>query len=110
LIYQASNGYTPRNTSSLVSFGKTIPIAGLSPAGIASQLKPLDLIVWKGHVVIALGTETAIESTNPEGVIISDLRTRLSSIMKERTPVNNWKDKSDKSFVARRWYPERSSF
>jgi hypothetical protein len=52
LIYQATNGSTPRNTSTLINYGEGLDIAGKSASEIASMLQPLDLIVWSGHVII----------------------------------------------------------
>ncbi len=103
LIYQATNGSTPRNTSSLINFGEGLEIAGLSASEIASMLQPLDLIVWSGHVIIVYDENTVIESTGGEGVHKSDLLSRLKSVMKEKTPVNDWGSTSGKRFVIRRW-------
>lgn len=103
LIYQATNGSTPRNTSSLINFGTGLEIAGLSASEIASMLEPLDLIVWSGHVIIVYDENTVIESTGGEGVHKSDLLSRLKSVMKEKTPVNDWGSTSGKRFVIRRW-------
>ncbi|HPN72735.1 MAG TPA: NlpC/P60 family protein [Candidatus Omnitrophota bacterium] len=106
LIYEASEGCTPRNTSDLLSFGNGVNIEGLSAEEISRKVKPLDLIVWQGHVVIVLGPGKTIESTHPEGVIVSDLVTRLNSIMKERSPANRWNSSYGKIFVIRRWYTQ----
>jgi hypothetical protein len=105
LIYQASEGYTPRNTSEMLTFGEAVEIKSLSAEEIAIKTRPLDLIVWKGHVVIVLGENTAIESSHPEGVKTSNLISRLNSIMKTRTAINTWNNKTPTSFVIRRWYP-----
>ncbi len=103
LIHYATNGWTPRNTSSLVHFGKPVAIEGKDAQSIQELLQELDLIVWDGHVVCVLDKMTTIESKTPEGVIKIDSKKRLSEIMKERRPVNDW-DASDKStFVIRRW-------
>lgn len=85
LLYEVTRGYTPRNTSQLVRFGKPVAM---------ESIQPLDLIVWVGHVVIVLDKETTIESSwSRGGVVISDLKTRLSEIIKER----------ETSFSVRRW-------
>jgi hypothetical protein len=65
LLYEATGGYTPRNSSALTAFGAGVPIAGLPPDLIAGRLQPLDLIVWKGHVVIVLDRDRVIESRKP---------------------------------------------
>jgi hypothetical protein len=54
LLYQATNGWTLRNTSQLISFGRAVSISGKKTLEIAGMLEPLDLIAWDGHVVIVL--------------------------------------------------------
>lgn len=103
LIYEATNGSTPRNTSSLIDFGEGLEIRGKNSTQISEMLMPLDLIVWSGHVIIVLDNNTVIESTPDIGVHKSDLLSRLKSVMKERTPVNDWGSTSGKRFVVRRW-------
>ena len=102
LIYQATNGATPRNTSSLVNYGKGLIINGKSDTTILNMLKPLDLIVWKGHVIIVLDEKTAIESRPPKGVQKNDLINRLKEVMEEREPVNDWDSSEGERFVVRR--------
>ncbi len=107
LLYEATDGVTPRNTSSLVSFGRPVPVAGLTPDAIAARLQPLDLIVWRGHVIIVLDRKRTIESRlscNSEGksgVVVSPLRERLREVMTTRQPA----DAAGKdTFVVRRWF------
>jgi hypothetical protein len=100
LLYYVTNGWTPRNTSSLVEFGDAVRIEGLTAEQIQGQLQPLDLIAWKGHVVICLDQCTSIESRAPIGVVKMDLLVRLNQIIQERKPVNAWKD--EPCFVIRR--------
>ncbi|MCU0372861.1 MAG: peptidoglycan endopeptidase [Ignavibacteria bacterium] len=105
LLYQATNGCTPRNTSSLTTYGVPVEIADKSLDEIIPLLKPLDLIVWNGHVVIVLDEEKSIESSPPDGVHMCNLKERLKEIMTERYPVNEigqrmWKNEE---FVVRRW-------
>lgn len=108
LLYQASNGNTPRNTSSLITYGRAVAVAGLSAKEIAAKLQPLDLIVWKGHVIIAIGNGNVIESTmspgpgGNTGVRVTDAATRLAQVMRTRTPADDFK--SSTQFVVRRWY------
>jgi len=112
LLYQATNGWTPRNTSQLVSFGKALPVAGKSPEDIAADLEPLDLIVWNGHVLIVIDRETIIESRlefgkpGRGGVVTSSLQSRLTEIMRVRRPVDQWPPagKQREVFVVRRWF------
>lgn len=112
LLYEATNGWTPRNTSQLVSFGSAVTIAGNSIHQIAAALKPLDLIVWNGHVLIVLDKSSIIESRlacdqpGNGGVIISPLKQRLAEIMKTRRPADIWPAGHSRQalFVVRRWY------
>ena len=116
LLYEATNGYTPRNTSSLISFGETVPIATLSSEQIIQKLKTLDILVWKGHVIIVIDRDRTIESRldydtilkgNQGGVRIRTLKEVLDETLKERVPVNQYSDvveEGKKKFVVRRWY------
>ena len=109
LLYEAANGATPRNTSELISFGKPVSIEGLAPAQIAKKLHPLDLITWKGHVIIVLDSTHTIESclscSPTGGVTIRNLRAVLEEVMSTRKPFNNYpaKPSPEKPFVIRRW-------
>ena len=113
LIYEATNGFTPRNTSSLVEYGRTVPIAGLDPMKIVERLEPLDLIVWSGHVLIVLDRERLIESRldsggNGGGVRVRPLRDALIELLKGRVPLDEFPSataRGVKGFVIRRWYP-----
>ena len=111
LLYEATGGYTPRNTAELVSFGRPVPVAGLGPDQIVAQLEPLDLIVWKGHLIIVLDKGKTIESAlfcekpGNGGVMTRPLRDRLGEVMSQRKGVDSWPESSVKSklFVIRRW-------
>lgn len=110
LLYEATGGYTPRNTSALIGYGHAIPIAGRSAADIAALLQPLDLIVWPGHVLIALDEGKVIESRQvcnrpEEGVRIRRTEDALADIMKSRRPAGRITSGS-REFVVRRWYKE----
>ena len=112
LLYQATGGWTPRNTSQLVSYGTGVVVEGKDAREIAESLKPLDLIVWGGHVIIVLDRNTAIESRlrcgRPAngGVVTTPLQQRLSEIMRTRRPVDAWpaRGKQEGIFVVRRWF------
>ncbi len=112
LLYQATNGWTPRNTSSLVAVGQGVPVAGKTVGELARLLQPLDLIVWDGHVIIVLDRETTIESRlacgkpGNGGVVTTPLAKRLEQIMATRRPVDVWPGgrKQRGMFVVRRWY------
>lgn len=104
LPHYLTNGFTPRNTSALISYGKPIAIEGKNANDIIACLQSLDFIVWKGHVVWVIDQQWSIESKYPEGLVKFKLFDRLSEIMKERKPLNEWSD--GPHFVARRWYPD----
>ncbi|MBI2742368.1 MAG: peptidoglycan endopeptidase [Chlamydiales bacterium] len=108
LLYWATDGCSPRNTSELVTFGKSLSIDGKSPKEIQAMLKPLDLIVWKGHVVIVLNSAETIESRGGFGVVKCDLLARLEEVFTghKRRPVNFWDntlDPKDLRFVINRF-------
>lgn len=109
LLYEAADGTTPRNTSALIHFGKAVPVKGLTARQIAARLEPLDLIVWKGHVIIVLDKTHTIEScqscSERGGVTVRGLLTVLGQIMETRTPENVYPT-SGRAFVVRRWYPD----
>ena len=116
LLYEATNGFTPRNTSSLITFGEPVKIANLSANQIVQEVEPLDIIVWKGHVIIILDKERVIESRldydkgkegNQGGVRIRKLKKVLTETLKARIPVDNYKGEvkeGKKKFVIRRWH------
>ena len=84
LLYEATQGYTPRNTSMLICFGKFLDIENKTPEQIAKIVKPLDLIVWKGHVIIVIDESFTIESrARRGGVVVTDLKKRLEQILTE---------------------------
>ena len=107
LLYEATDGFTPRNTSGLVHFGSSVSIENKNIPEIQSVVKPLDILVWKGHIVIALDAEKVIESRHKHGVIITPLKDRLEEIMQTRAPKDTWSDGDH--FVIRRWV-EKSSY
>ena len=69
LLYEATDGATPRNTSKLMHFGERVDSL--------LDVKPLDIIVWPGHMIIALDETTSIESALGRGVFIAPLKSRL---------------------------------
>ncbi len=107
LIYQATDGYTPRNTHQLVHYGSSVEIEGLSVNQIISKVEPLDLIVWKGHVIIITDSKTTIQSAHSAwGVVKKDLDDVLRQLLLKRKAVNEWVDDGTKQFVIRRWYKD----
>lgn len=108
LLYEATGGYTPRNTSALVNFGTSVAVRGMSQKEISSTLKPLDLIVWQGHVLIVIDAGEIIESrlvcsAPDKGVRIRPLAEALKDVMKTRTAADELRS-GEKKFVVRRWY------
>lgn len=74
LLYEATDGVTPRNTSWLMKFGVEV---------VLEDVKPLDLILYPGHVIIALNKSEVIESSHEKGgVLISPLKKRIEEITK----------------------------
>ena len=112
LLYEATDGFTPRNTSTLTSYGDPVAVAGLSAEAIARKLEPLDLLVWKGHVMMVLDEDSVIESRmgcggKQSGVMMTPKLELLKGIMKTRSPADRFPEGSagDRSFVVRRWFP-----
>jgi cell wall-associated NlpC family hydrolase len=108
LLYEATGGFTPRNTSELVTYGKGVRIAGRSATEVAAALLPLDLIVWPGHVMIVLGNGRVIESRlvcgkPDEGVRIRPLGEVLQDLLRTKKGVDSPARKG-KEFSIRRWY------
>jgi hypothetical protein len=113
LLYEATAGWTPRNTSALVAYGSSVRIAGLDADGIVQIVQPLDLIVWKGHVMIVLDRKRLIESRldckgTAGGVTIRNLSEALRRLLVSRLPLNEYEGNNSgaqKGFVIRRWHP-----
>ena len=103
LLYFAADGYTPRNTSSLVNFGEGLDIAGLDADEIARLLRPLDLIAWAGHVIIVMNEDSVIESSLSGGVHKSPVSGRLEELLRARAPADDRDGSSGRRFVVRRW-------
>lgn len=113
ILYEATDGYTPRNTGSLTEFGRPVSIAGKTAAEIAAQLQPLDLIAWPGHVLIVLDRGRVIESRlvckkPTEGVRIRSIDAALADIMQRRKAVDRI-SRGTGEFVVRRWYGDTIS-
>lgn len=73
LLYEATEGLVPRNTSWMMKFGK--PVEG--------ELEPLDLILFEGHVIMVTEDGKTIEShLESGGVVLRDLEERLAEIQK----------------------------
>jgi hypothetical protein len=106
LMYEATDGWTKRNTSSLIYSGVPIEIESLTAREMSKKLEPLDMIVWKGHVIYVYDERTAIQSAlSKGGVVKTDLIATLDDLMTRRKPVNEYDEsKWEKRFVVRRWF------
>lgn len=84
LLYEATAGITPRNTANLLFYGQAVCIEGLEITAMATLLQPLDLIVYRGHVVIVLPDRRAIESRDEAGgVVVCCVKNRLQELHEE---------------------------
>ncbi len=114
LLYRATGGWTPRNTAQLTAFGRSVEIAGKRAAEIAAMLQPLDLIVWRGHVLIVIDQQAVIESrldcgnSGNGGVVMTPLSRRIAEVMRTRLPANAISSVNERRnvFVVRRWYTD----
>lgn len=121
LLFWATHGVTPRNTSNLVSYGTGLTLSGKTLEEVRSMLRPLDIIVWVGHNLIVLDNDEVIESTvnftgsgnfsTPNWVRIRKIDDVLQDVMvtRGRIGVDKWTDPvptGKKKFVIRRWIPE----
>ncbi len=113
ILFEATDGVTPRDTNRLLVYGDPVPVKGKSEAQIRALLQPLDLIIWQGHMLIVLENGFVVESANRyrrqfvRKAIKSPLAQRLGEIVWQRRPVNNYYDmrfSGAKRFVVRRWY------
>lgn len=106
LMYEATNGFTPRNTSKLVNYGEPVEIEGLTAGEITAKLKPLDMLVWNWHVIYVYDEKSSIQSSlSRGGVVKMDLLETVAGLMESRTPVNDYNNSTGDRFVVRRWYP-----
>ena len=109
LLYEATKGATMRNTKELLFIGQGMEIASHSICKIIKKVQPLDLIIWKGHVVIVLDEKQVIESHHGKGgVCLTSLELRLKQIIEKdrKSPVNCPEVAlKEESFVIRRFIP-----
>ena len=99
LLYYVANGWTPRNTSQLISYGEGVSIDNLSALQLSARAKPLDLIVWKGHVMITLSDQKLIESRLGHGVMIHPFVHRVEEMQQQLQTEKN-------PYYLRRWHKE----
>jgi len=114
LLYEATDGSTPRDTSLLLGYGSPVAIQGRTLAELLNLLKPLDLIIWQGHMLIVLENGQVVESINKHArrfvrkTVKSPLAVRLAEILRTRKPVNQYhspRHAGRRRFVVRRWHP-----
>ena len=103
LLYEATNGHLPRNTSDLAHFGQAVPAANKSITDIIKLLQPLDLIIHPGHVIIVLDLHYIIESKETAGVVKTEIRERLNQLLTERQAVDSTSEMKKDKFIIRRW-------
>lgn len=109
MLYEATRGFTPRNSSWLACYGEGLSVKGLKNEEIKKLLKPLDMILWEGHVLFILDDHYTIESRAHIGcVFITKIAQRLEQIRIEekKYPMNNSQDNNYKEngFIIRRWH------
>jgi hypothetical protein len=103
LLYEATDGLTPRNTSQLIYYGSAVPVQGKTLEKICSQLRPLDMVVWPGHVFFVSDGSLAIESRYGRGTITTPLKERFEELLTTRTPIDNPYALDSRTFVIRRF-------
>ena len=84
-----------------MQYEKGLEIEKVPIKKIIKLLEPLDLLVFKGHVIIVLDNKNVIESREYKGVIATPIEVRLEELMLTKKPVNTYKNADD--FVIRRW-------
>ncbi len=106
LLYEVMQGQTPRNTSELMFYGKHLDIENKNASAILNIVKPLDILVFVGHVIIIINKDVCIESKEHDGVIINSFEKKLKEISNLKKPKNiTITNKVDNnSFVIRRWF------
>lgn len=95
----------PRNSSDMIrdSFGEVIKIEGMDVYEIDRKLKPLDLILYKGHVIIVLDERYMIESMERRGVLKTGRIDRLKKLVEKKKPIDRAVC-GRKNFLVKRWY------
>lgn len=81
LLFEATEGKTPRNTSHLLYYGKNLEI-DLTRTQIIN-LKPLDMILYPGHVLFVKDEKTIVESKAPIGVRTLSIEERVEDLRSE---------------------------
>ena len=101
ILYEATHGWTPRNTSGLCKLGTLIASHADSFESISSKVERGDMIVWPGkpgqagHVIFILSPHLVLESRIVKGVMETPLKERLEECWSKKQP-----------FTIRRWHPD----
>ncbi len=105
LLYQVSQGITPRSTFIMTDFGCAVPLAQRSDLEIAAALEPLDLLITYGHVAICFDSHHVIESRAGRGVILTPLEEYFGTILKDKQRLDCWSEAQFEKtgFIVRRW-------
>lgn len=105
LLYEATNGYTPRNTSHLIQYGDSVTPKSSSLNAILECLQPLDLIVYPGHLFIVFDRKFSIESRENLGVVQTNLRERMKELLLQEKCLekSSFQKNYESSIVIRRW-------
>ncbi len=135
LLAQATNYAFLADTRTVFQFAERlnenciVDIEGKNIDDIVNTLKPLDIIVYYGHMLISLPDDKIIQSagfdknaevfsetTNHKGdpmdkygrVVIDEAKPIIEGIMNvsERSPSNSWDYNDKNKFMIIRWHPE----
>jgi hypothetical protein len=102
LLYEALDGFCPRNTKELIKFGSFLNIEGLSIKKIISLLQPLDLIVYIGHLIIVKDKNFTIESRETQGVVQTPIEKRFEELLQNKKSSSSLPSDNN-CFVIKRW-------
>jgi len=107
LLYQVTEGLLPRNASWIAKIG--YPLVLKKESTMLSKVLPLDVIVYREemghHLIIILDEKHCIESREKNGVVITDLFSRLEEITQSKRYVYEGEGLMCNTFTIRRWYP-----
>ncbi len=104
LIYFATEGYTPRNTSSWIAYGESVPLEGKATSEIILALRPLDALVYPGHILFVHENHQIIESRVGRGVVLTPIETRLEELIQTQKLTLKNQGGLPGSFTVRRWH------
>lgn len=84
MLYEATEGFFPRNTSDLIKLAIPYRLNDRNIPVLSKELNPLDVVVYKGHVIITFNKNHFIESrAHRGGVFLTEKETRLKLLLKE---------------------------